>query len=138
RTITVHWKKPYIDADNLFTYSLGLAIPKHLMGKVYTDSQDNKKAFLDQPYWSTDFVGTGPFRLKDWLRGSHLTLSAYSNYILGKPKLDEIEVDFIADGNTLVSNILAGTIDLTLRQALSVDQALPLASQWKDGKVHNA
>src|SRR5581483_1593802 len=94
--------------------------------------------FLDSSYWSTDFVGTGPFRLKDWSRGSHLTLAAYDGYILGRPKLDEIQVDFVADGNALASNILAGAVDLTLRQSLSVDQALALRDQWKDGKVYTS
>jgi peptide/nickel transport system substrate-binding protein len=138
RTITVTWKTPYIEADTLFTYTRGLVVPKHLLETAYQDTQDNKRAFLEQPYWSTDYVGTGPFRLKDWLRGSHLTLAAYPAYLLGKPKLDEIEVDFINDGNTLISNILAGSVDLTLRQALSVDQALPLRDSWKDGKVYTA
>jgi len=138
RTILVHWKKPFIDADWLFAFNRGLPVPKHLMERVYQETQDNKKAFLESPYWSTEFVGTGPFRLKDWLRGSHLTLAAYPNYLLGKPKLDEIEVDFIVDGNTLISNILAGSVDLTMRQALSVDQALPLRDQWKEGKVVTA
>jgi peptide/nickel transport system substrate-binding protein len=138
RTVTVRWKKPYIEADTLFTFRLGLAVPRHLMEKAYLDAQDNKRAFIDNPYWSTDFVGTGPFRLKDWARGSHLIMAANPTYLLGKPKLDEIEVDFIGDGNTLVSNILAGAVDLTLRQALSVDQALPVRDQWKDGRVFTA
>jgi len=57
---------------------------------------------------------------------------------LGRLKFDEIEVRFISDGNTLISNLLASSIDVTMRQALSVDQALQMRDQWTDGKVHIA
>jgi peptide/nickel transport system substrate-binding protein len=135
RTVVVRWKTTVIDADTMFSYARGLAMPKHLLERPYVE---NKAAFTDLPYWSQDFVGAGPFRLKEWARGSHLVFSAFDQYLLGRPKLDEIEVRFIGDGNTLISNILAGSIDLTLRQALSVDQALQVRDQWTHGKVYIA
>jgi peptide/nickel transport system substrate-binding protein len=135
QTIVARWKQPLIDADTLFTYSRGLTMPRHLLERAYAE---NKATFTELPYWSTDFVGAGPFRLKEWVRGSHLIVSASDGYLLGRPKLDEVEVRFIGDGNTLLSNILAGGVDLTLRQALSVDQALQVRDQWTQGKVHIA
>ncbi len=135
RTIVVRWKTTVIDADTMFTYARGLTMPKHLLERPYTE---NKASFTELPFWSQDFVGAGPYRLKEWVRGSHLVFGAFDQYLLGRPKLDEIEVRFIGDGNTLISNILAGSIDLTLRQALSVDQALQVRDQWTHGKVHIA
>lgn len=135
RTVVARWKRPLIEADTLFTSSISLPMPKHLLEQAYAE---NKPTFTDLPFWSQDFIGAGPFRLKEWARGSHLVLAANDGYLLGRPKLDEIEVRFIVDGNTLISNLLAGSIDLTLRQALSVDQALQVRDQWTDGKVHIA
>src|SRR5439155_13771059 len=134
-TVVARWKRPLVEADTLFTSSIGLQMPRHLLERAYAES---KATFSDLPFWSQDFVGAGPFRLKEWVRGSHLVFAAYDGYVLGRPKLDEIEVRFIEDGNTLISNLLSGSIDLTLRQALSVDQALQVRDQWTDGKVHIA
>jgi peptide/nickel transport system substrate-binding protein len=132
RTIVVRWKRPVVKADNLFAFNKALPVPRHILGRVYAE---NRAAFGEHPYWSHEFVGTGPFKLQEWVRGSHLVLAANDSYVLGRPKLDEVEVRFIGDGNTLVSNILAGTVDLTMSQSLSVDQALHVRGQWADGKV---
>jgi peptide/nickel transport system substrate-binding protein len=43
-------------------------------------------------------VGNGPFRFKEWVRGSHVTLVRNPDYWdTGKPYLDEITFRFIAD-----------------------------------------
>jgi peptide/nickel transport system substrate-binding protein len=135
RTVTVRWKQPLIQADWLFSHTLALPMPRHLLERAYAE---NKATFPELPFWSQDFVGNGPFRLREWVRGSHLTLEASDRYVYGRPKLDEIEVRFIADGNTLISNLLAGSVDLVMRQGLSTDQALQMRDQWRDGAVHIA
>ena len=136
RTITVRWKRPYIDADALFNTSggngFGLAIPKHLLARVYTE---DKEHFLEHPYWSTDFVGTGPYRVREWQRGSHLVFEANERYLLGRPKIDEIRVKFIPDPNTLAANILAGEIDVTMGGRISTEWAMNVRDQWRDGQL---
>ncbi len=135
RTLIVRWSQPYIDADKLFAISLAQPMPRHLLEAAYAE---NKAGFLDLPYWNREFVGAGPFRLKDWSAGSHLILEAYPGYALGRPRIDEIEARFIRDGNTLVANILAGAVEVTLGKLLSLDQVLQVRDQWKDGQVHIA
>lgn len=49
---------------------------------------------------------------------------ANHEYVFGRPKLDEIEVRFMLDIDTMVSNLLAGTVDLSLGRGFSVEQAL--------------
>jgi peptide/nickel transport system substrate-binding protein len=49
--------------------------------------------------------------------------------------IDEIEIKFIPDYNTLVANILAGTVELTLGRSLSLEQAVPVRDQWRDGRM---
>src|SRR5437867_3721560 len=101
QTIRVRWKQPYIDADRMFgmgTSTFAQPLPKHLLEAAYLE---NKAGFTDLPYWTTGFVSSGPFRVKDWVSGSHLVLEAFDDYVLGRPKLDEIQVRFILDANTL-------------------------------------
>jgi peptide/nickel transport system substrate-binding protein len=130
-TITVTWRRPYINADIMFS-SFGLAQPQHLLGRVYAE---DKSSYLDQPYWTREFVGTGPFRLREWVETSHLILEAFDGYVLGRPKLDEVEVRFILDPNAQIANLLAGTVDLTMGRGISLEQAMQARDQWRDGKL---
>jgi peptide/nickel transport system substrate-binding protein len=135
RTITVRWKSPTISADVLFGHVLGTPIPKHLMEKVYNE---DKSKVLQAPYWLTEFVGTGPFRLAEMTQGSHLLFQANPNYVLGRPKIDEIEIRIITDPATTMSNVLAGTVELTTGYGVSLESALELRDRWKDGTVQMA
>lgn len=134
RTVVVTWKKPFIWAHTLFSGTRGLPQPKHLLERTYSE---NKAAYKDLPYWMEEFVGTGPFRLRELVRGSHMILNANDQYALGRPKVDEIEVRFFQDSNALAASLLAGLVDLTMsgQGTLSLDQALQLRDQWKDGKI---
>jgi peptide/nickel transport system substrate-binding protein len=132
RTITVTWKRPYIDADSLFSYnSPGLPMPKHLLDQAFNDDKAN---FLSLPYWSSDFIGIGAYQVREWVADSHMVMRVYDKYVFGRPKIDEIEVRFIPDNNTLLANMLAGA-DLTLAKTVSLDIALGVRDQWKDGHM---
>src|SRR5439155_10623885 len=138
RTVTVRWKRPYIDADTMFTRSRGgaafaLPLPKHVLEKSLTE---NKASFTDLAFWSSEFVGSGPFKVQNWARGSQVTLTANDWYPLGRPKVDEIEVRFIPDKNTLLASILSGDVDVTTEtNAVVVDEAIQFRDRWRDGKV---
>ena len=133
-TVTAYWKAPFIDADVMFGKTFNddvvIPLPKHILERVYLE---DKISFTDNPYWTSEFVGTGPFKVKDWVKGSSVTLAANEAYVLGRPKLDEIEVRFIAEGGTLLANILAGAVDVTVGERnFSLDEVSQLA--WPDGK----
>lgn len=132
RTITVKWKRPFIEADTLFTTEFALPMPRHLLEKTYVEE---KASLVQLPYWTEEFVGTGPFKLKDWERGSHLTLQAFDQYVLGRPKIDEMVVKFISDQGTMVANLLAAEVDVNLGRGLSLEQGVQVGEQWRDGKV---
>lgn len=128
QTVLVTWKRPYILADSLF----GAPMPKHVLERPY---RENKATFSDVSYWTRDFIGAGAYRLDQWSEGSGMLLKANDGYILGRPKIDEIEVRFIPDSNTLAANVLAGTVDLTIGRSLSLDSATKVGEQWREGVV---
>jgi peptide/nickel transport system substrate-binding protein len=134
RTVVAKWKKPFIWGHTLFSGVRGLPQPKHLLENAY---KENKAGYRDLSYWMEDFVGTGPYKLRELVRGSHMILDANDTYALGRPKIDEIEVRFFQDSNALAASLLAGLVDLTLsgQGTLSLDQALQLRDQWKEGKI---
>lgn len=128
QTIFIAWKQPYIDADAVFDDLL----PLHLLDKPYTE---DKQSFVQLPYWADEFVGTGTFRLKQWNRGVSALLEANPFWVFGRPRLDEIEVHFVPDPNTLSANILAGAVELTLGKSLSLEQSMQLNERWKAGSI---
>jgi peptide/nickel transport system substrate-binding protein len=125
RTFVVRWSRPYIDADLLFTHVLTLPMPRHVLGRPYAEE---KATFTDLPYWNYEFVGVGPFQLKQWVEGSHVTLTANERYVLGRPRIDEVEVRYIPDANTIVANLLSGALDLTMGRGISLERRCPLSS----------
>jgi peptide/nickel transport system substrate-binding protein len=137
-TAIITWKKPYIYADAMFSTtgnSRVLPMPKHLLERDFAEDKAN---FTQRPYWTADFIGTGPFKVRDWTLGSHVLLEANEHYVMGRPRLDRIEVRFILDSSTTVANVLAGALDLTLGRGLSLEQAIQARDQWPKGRMEAA
>jgi peptide/nickel transport system substrate-binding protein len=131
RTIVVQWDKPFIEADRLFMYGYMLPLPKHLLETSY---QSNKDAFLELPYWSKDFVGTGAYRVTSFALSSHMEMQANDAYVLGKPNIDQVTVKFLQDPNVLIASILAGETEMTLGRGMSLEQAIEVDDRW-DGRM---
>ncbi len=131
RTVAAQWSGLSTNADRLFGV-VALPLPKHLLEPAYLNA---KSSFTDLPYWRDGFVGNGPFRIKEWTPGSSLTLRAFDDYALGRPRVDEFDVRFVLDANTLVAQVLAGEIDVTLGRSFSPEQGILVRNQWRDGRV---
>jgi peptide/nickel transport system substrate-binding protein len=91
-------------------------------------------SFATLSYWAEPPLGVGAYRVQEWIRGRHVLLEANPRYVLGRPKIDAIEARFIPDLNTMVANLLAGEIELTLGKSITLDQALQIRSRW-DGRI---
>lgn len=134
-TVVLRWRQPFIDADRLFTRLFALPIPRHLLASAYAD---DRARFMDQPYWAGEFVHAGPYRVREFVRGSHVLLEANDFYALGRPRIDVIEVKFIPALPTLMTNILAGAVELSLGRGLSIGQAIEVRDQWPAGRMEHA
>jgi peptide/nickel transport system substrate-binding protein len=60
----------------------------------------------------TNPVGTGPYKLGEWVKGDHLTLVANPDYWGAKPTIQNATIKFISDPAAAVASILAGDVDL--------------------------
>jgi peptide/nickel transport system substrate-binding protein len=132
RTLVVKWRRPYIEADALFSTRFALPLPRHLLERPF---QESKATFFDLPFWAEEYVGAGPFKVREHARGAYLIADAFDRYALGRPKVDEIEVRFITDENTFMANLLSGAVHFTLGRGPSLEQALMSREQWRDGRV---
>src|SRR5437899_533361 len=77
RTVTVKWTQPYVDADQMFTVAYGYLLPKHILEAPY---REDKASLVQLPFWTTSFVGSGPYRLKEFNPGSGFVLEAFDAF----------------------------------------------------------
>jgi len=63
-TILIRWKEPFIRADQLFSVRIAIPLPKHILESQY--AQTDKSNFINLPYWNDDFVGLGPYKIKEF------------------------------------------------------------------------
>ena len=122
---TIHWSSTYVDAAQ---GNLSYVRPKHILGDLY---QRDKEAFSNSPWFASEFVGLGPYKLGTWELGSHMELLRFDDYYQGRPPFDRIVVRFVGDANALVANILAGELDIVLPVTVDLDAALELRQRWQ-------
>ncbi len=125
QTFVVNYKQPYVNAHR---GELGDIFPAHLLEDLY---RTDKMSLPSSPYLSTSFVGTGPYRLVRWDRGSSMDFSRFEDYYQGRPKLDRIVVRYINDPNAMVAAILAGDVDVVLPVAVDLEAAMEVRKRWE-------
>jgi peptide/nickel transport system substrate-binding protein len=131
RTIVIHWTQPYPAAGALQSAAPGAAglppLPRSSLGPALDSGAE---ALLNSPYWTTGFVGLGPYRLDNWEPGAFLEASAFDRHALGVPKIPRVKVLFVGDGNTTLAAMLAGQVLLAADSGLNPPQAAELLRQW--------
>src|SRR6266508_787494 len=127
------WKGPFVGADSLFTRLRGLPLPQHLLEEPYNEL---KAGLVDHPYWGQQFVGLGPYKLRELVSGSHLVLDANDKYVLGRPKIDVVEVKFTPDANVMMTTLMSDAAEISFGARISIDQALQVQEGWRNGTVN--
>jgi peptide/nickel transport system substrate-binding protein len=87
-------------------------------------------AFLAHPYWTTQYIQLGPYRLERWEPGSSIEAVAFDRHVAGKPKIERIRIVFMGDANTALANLLSGAIDLAADDAIALQQGITLKREW--------
>jgi peptide/nickel transport system substrate-binding protein len=128
-TLVIRWNRIYADAAHLSMHNSELAaLPRHMLEEPLRTG--SAESFLGHPFWTRDYVGLGPFRIERWEAGAFIEAAAFDGNVLGRPKIDRIRMVFIGDGNTVLSNILAGEVHMSGDGALRVEQAITLQQEW--------
>lgn len=82
-------------------------------------------------YFTTEYVGTGPFRLVKWEQGSHMEFERFERYFLGPPLIHRLVMRFIPDTNTMVATIMAEAVEVLLPQGVDLDAAIEVRERWQ-------
>ncbi|MEZ0368633.1 MAG: peptide ABC transporter substrate-binding protein [Candidatus Sericytochromatia bacterium] len=109
QTAIAHFHRPYGDYYRLFHHLL----PRHSF-------RSRSWAFApDHPY-NRHPVGSGPFALKDWVKGESALLDANPLYHRSRPHLDQIRFQFKPADYNAVKNSLDWTKDAEVMRGLPI------------------
>jgi peptide/nickel transport system substrate-binding protein len=108
-----------IDTPDKYTVTLSSDIPRPLVFDQLETFNIIDRVTAEGPNAKSQAVGTGPFVLKEWVQGDHITLVKNTNYWQsGRPYLDTIEYKILRDAQTMVTQFEAGTLDMILNPPL--------------------
>ncbi len=124
-TLVVKWKSKYAFANHSVAGSS--ILPKHITERMFRANPGK----FEQAAWGNGVptVGNGPYVLKEWQKGSSITLEAYPKWTGEKPTVQRIVFRFISDTNTIIANVLSGAADATDETAIPFVQGLELETR---------
>jgi peptide/nickel transport system substrate-binding protein len=71
-------------------------------------------------------MGSGPYKIVEWVKDDHLTLEANPDYWQGKPAIDRVIFRPIPEASARTAALLAGEVDIVV--GLSIDQMETVAN----------
>ncbi|AXS41650.1 ABC transporter substrate-binding protein [Breoghania sp. L-A4] len=102
-TVVFNMKEPFGPFIGVFEAGTMPMIPKH----IYEGTDYKANPANNTP------IGTGPFKFKEWVKGSHILLVKNEEYYEdGKPYLDEIYWHVIPDAASRAVAYETGTVDI--------------------------
>ncbi len=105
-TVVIKFSELYPPWQTLFTQgpnNSGSILPEHILkGKTALESDP----FIHQPT-----VGSGPFVIKEWVAGDHMTLVRNDNFYGSRPILDQVNIKFVPTPETALAALQTGDVD---------------------------
>jgi peptide/nickel transport system substrate-binding protein len=120
QTVVIHFNTLYPAWPTLFDIgpnnSTGGVLPSHIF-EGQTGLESNPQ--IHQPTWAG-----GPFAVKEWVPGDHMTLVRNPNFFGDTPKLDYINIKFVPDPETGLAALKTGDVDFMVNLAESDIEAV--------------
>ncbi len=79
---------------------------------------------LNQIPFNNEPIGSGPYKLAEWVKGDHITLVANPKYFQGTPGLKQITIRIVPDENTSLNLLRTHEIDWMFEPSYSTYAAL--------------
>jgi len=106
QTVQIRMKQPYAFMLHMLAgYRTGLVLYSPIAAQKYT-VEDRKQGKPEA------VVGCGPFKLVEWVKGSHLVMDRFDKYFQASlPYLDRVHIRVIKDPVTQMAAFKAGEVD---------------------------
>ncbi len=97
-----------------YTVEMVLAAPNVVLPVFLTFLYILEPTHYSQPIEVTSIqpVGTGPYRITEWVKGDHITFEAFEDYWRGTPGIQEFQFKPIPEIATRLNMLLAGEADI--------------------------
>ncbi|MPZ13682.1 MAG: hypothetical protein GEU73_04545 [Chloroflexi bacterium] len=130
-TFVVYYKGPYYQGASLGIRAFW-PLPRHLLEEPYERylATDNAEEIINLPYWTSEYVHLGPFRLTAFDPAGEIVFEAYERYFLGRPRMDTVRVRIFSDEQTLFTNLLTGDVDLLMESTIHPELGFQLTDRW--------
>jgi peptide/nickel transport system substrate-binding protein len=127
RTVVLRWSRPFPDAAGLIGLDFP-PLPRHLLEAEFQSLP--AIAFASHPFWTTGYVGSGPYRIDRWEPGAFLEGAAFDGHATGRARIDRVQVRFMPDSNAVLASLLSGDVHLAIRSSIEVPQGVVLRRDW--------
>ena len=128
-----HWgwlfpKDAVVEALNADTFEIRLKQPNaalinNLAGFWSSIVPKKQLETMGANFWEKP-ISSGPFKVKEWVRGSHITLER-NPYYWGEPAyLDEVELHLVTDDNIRMLKFQAGELDVATNTPFNQIEAI--------------
>ena len=102
-TVRLVLKRPWAPVLDAFSdANQGAIVPAHLLAKY---DNVNHVDFNSAP------VGSGPYKLVEWRRGSEMIFEANPNFYRGAPKIKRVRLRFLTNDNTMTIALQSHELD---------------------------
>jgi ABC-type transport system substrate-binding protein len=129
-TVTIRWRQIYVEAGE---QNAGFPpLPHHLLEPSLRTVDPVALASL--PFWTTEYVGLGPYRLTRWEPGAFIEGEAFDGHALGRPRIDRIRILFIQEPSTALANLLAGEGQFVGDFVFTATDGKTLEERWAEKK----
>jgi peptide/nickel transport system substrate-binding protein len=133
RTLLIRWRQPYAQADDLQAVDFP-PLPRHLLEGAFTERDAD--AFVAHPFWLSDYVGLGPYRLRQVELGAFIEGVAFDGHALGRPKIAGIRFLGVPDPNVVVTNLLSDAAHVGTDGTITDEQqGAVLEREWQQRKA---
>jgi peptide/nickel transport system substrate-binding protein len=127
QTVLIRWRQPYPAAAE------GLPpLPRHILEPIL--DHGSPEAYASHSYWTTGYVGAGPYRLERWEAGAFIEGAAFEGFALGRPRIERVVITWSSDPNSSLARLLSGTVHVAVDGTLGLPQVSLLRQQWSSGR----
>ncbi len=126
QTVLIKWAQLNPDAGELDAEDFA-PLPRTVLGPVFEREREN---LPNNAFWTTEFVGAGPYRIEKWEPGAYIEAVAFPGHAWGRPKIERLRLTWAADFNATLAHLLAGEADMPIDDSIRVEQGLVLERDW--------
>jgi peptide/nickel transport system substrate-binding protein len=103
-------------------------LPRHTVQPLFEREPEN---LPNQPFWTSEYVGAGPYRVETWQPGAFIDAAAFAGHALGQPKIGRLHISWNSDFNATLATLRSGDADMPADDSIRVEQGLQLEQDWK-------